>query len=96
MSVIEKLGGGHRQPAGCKEGSGILLMVLGGIVMLGSGLCTVVLGIGSPENIGIFLVYGGIPFLVAGGVYWLGNWIRKNAQRPGGEPGPNEPPSSAG
>lgn len=81
MAVNDQFGGGHRKPAGCKEGFGILLMVLSGIVMLGSGLCTIVLSVSDPKSTGVFLVYGGIPFVLATGLYILGNSIRKHARR---------------
>jgi len=68
-------------------------MFLGGIVMIGSGLCTIVLSVSDPKSTGVFLVYGGIPFLVAGGVYWLGNWMRKTAQQPPDPAADESPPS---
>ena len=70
-------------------------MLLSGIVMLGSGLCTIVLSVSDPKSTGIFLIYGVIPFLVAGGAYWLGNWMRRTGKRPGGQPGPDDPPPAA-
>lgn len=92
MSVIDQLGGGHRKPAGCKEGSGILLMLLGGAVMIGSAVCTVVFTVGFPRDVIEFVFIGSIPFLLGIGVYWLGNSMRKSAQQPTDPADPNDPP----
>lgn len=92
MSVDDQFGGGEKQPLGCKNIVGILLMIVGILVMLASGLCTVIFTVNMPAEILAFLIYGGIPFLLGFGLYTLGNGLRKSAQPPPERSDGNEPP----
>ena len=51
-------------------------MILGAAVMLICGICTVVFSFSVPSDALVFLVIGGIPFVLGVGLYKLGNHLR--------------------
>jgi len=94
MSVIDKLGGGHDEPPGCKRIVGQLLMFIGILVMLATGICTVYVMIDDPSEFVLYLLIGGVPFAIAFGVYWLGNWMNKPPKSEDTDHLSDEPPLS--
>lgn len=54
-----------------------LFLILGVIIMLASGICTMVFGssVGWEE----VLIFGGIPFALGIGSYALGHWLKKRS-----------------
>ena len=47
-------------------------MTLGILIMLATGLCTVIFTIGAPSDFLLALTFGALPFLLGVGLYFLG------------------------
>lgn len=64
------------QATGSKKVVAILLMVLGVIAMIATGLCTVVV-VASIPGIGAEILIGIVPFSLGILLYFWGNWLRR-------------------
>ena len=71
---------------------GAALMAIGGLIAILSGLCTAwgglqfltgdMAGGNFGQTLGLVAVFGGIPIAVGVGLYFLGRWIGRKAERP--------------